>query len=103
MSNQDKNSIWLGCEIVDPSLKYDYHGNKYSLFIGGLEHDTCEDDIVKKIENIGVTDIIDVKLNRDKYQNKYAQVNLFSIKSVVIIKERYPDKENVVPHDKSTT
>ena len=57
-----------------------------SLSIGGLEHDTCKDDIAKKIENIGVTDIIDVKLNRDKYLNKYAEVNLFSIKSVEIVK-----------------
>ena len=102
MNNQDINQTWLGCQIVDPSLKYDYHGNKYSLFIGGLKHDTCEDDIVMKIENVGVSDIIDVKLYGDRYLNKYAEVNLFSIKSVEIIKEYYPDKENVFPYDKSS-
>ena len=62
-SNQDKTSTWLDCQISDPSLKYDYNGNKYSLFIGGLDRDTCEDDLVKKIKNIGVTEIINVKLN----------------------------------------
>ena len=101
-SIQDKTSTRLGCKIADPSLKYDYHGNKYSLFIVGLKHDTCEDDIVKKIESIGVTDIIDVTINRDKHLNKYAEINLFSLKSVEIVNERYPDKENVFPYDKSS-
>ena len=76
-------------------MKYDYHGNKHSLFIGGLKYGTLEDDIVRKIESIGIADIIDVKLSRDKCLNKYAEVNLFSIKSVEIVKKKYPDKENV--------
>ena len=62
------------------------------FFFGGLKYDTLEDDIVRKIESIGITDIIDVKLNTDKCLNKYAEVNLFSMKSVEIIKENYRDK-----------
>ena len=100
MNQKDNTSMWLDSQIDDPSLKYDYHGNKYSLFIGGLNHDTCENDIVKEFENIGVTDIIDVKLNKDECLNKYAEVNLFSINSVEIVKEKYPDKKNVFSYNK---
>ena len=102
MSIKGKNSRWLDYQIVDPSLKYDYKGNEYSLFIGGLNHDTSEDDIVKKIENIGVLDIIDVKLSSNKYQEKYAEVSLFSKQSVETIKESYTDKENVFSYNKSS-
>ena len=102
MSINGKISKWLDCQIVDPSLKYDYQGNEYSLFIGGLNHDTSEDDIMKKTKNIGVLDIIDVKLSSNKYQEKYAEVSLFSKRSIETIKESYPDKQNIFSYDKSS-
>ena len=72
---------------LDKSLKYDYHGNKYSLFISGLDPGKIEVEIAKQIENIGVTDIIDVKMQNNKFLESYAEVNLFSIESVQRKKE----------------
>ena len=76
---------------IDLSLKHDYHGNKYSLFIGGLKHET-KDDVIKKLESMGVTDVIDVRVfvEVDRYRvTKYAEVHLFSIESVEMVKQKY--------------
>ena len=83
--------------LLDKSLKYDYHGNKYSLFIGGLDPGTSEVEIMKNIENIGVTDIIDVVVQRNNLleSKRYAEVHLFSIDSVKLIQDKYPGQKNV--------
>ena len=96
-SHQD--SFMFEESYLDKSLKYDYHGNKYSLFIGGLDPGTSEVEIVKKIENIGVTDLVDAKIQRNKFleSKRYAEVHLFSIESVKLVKLRYPGKKNVFP------
>ena len=82
---------------LDKSLKYDYHGNKYSLFISVLDPGKIEVEIAKQIENIGVTDIIDVKMQNNKFLESYAEVNLFSIESVQRIKKEYICSENIFP------
>ena len=89
---------------LEKSLKYDYHGNKYSLFIGGLDPGTSEVEIVKKIENVVVTDIIDVKIQRNEHleSKRYAEVHLFSIECVQRIKSGYIDHENVFSFNESS-
>ena len=89
---------------LDKSLKYDYHGNKYSLFIGGLDPGTSEDELMENIESIGVTDIIDVKIQRNELleSKRYAEVHLFSIESVQRIKSEYIDYKNVFSLNKSS-
>ena len=98
MSIQQSDSTMEDFQL-DKSLKFDYHGNKYSLFIGGLNPNTDEDAIVEKIQQIGVTEIIDVKIIRDKrsYSKRYAEVNLFLINSVKIMKDKYSNCKNVIP------
>ena len=98
------NNLMFEESYLDKSLKYNYHGNKYSLFIGGLDAGTSEVDIVKKIENIGVTDIIDVKIQRNELleSKRYAEVHLFSIESVQRIKSEYIDYKNVFSLNKSS-
>ena len=83
---------------LNKSLKYSYYGNKYSLFIGGLDPLTSEVEIVREIESIGVTDIIDVKIQTHGIllSKRYAEVHLFSTLSVEIIKNKYPNCENVI-------
>ena len=96
MSNLQSNLIFEE-SYLDKSLKYNYHGNKYSLFIGGLKLGTSEVDVVKKIESIGITDIIDVKIQRNEHleSKRYAEVHLFSIESVQRIKRKYMYYKNV--------
>ena len=89
---------------LEKSLKYDYHGNKYSLFIGGLDPGTSEVEITKNIENIGVTDTIDVKILRDEHleSKRYAEVHFFSVESVQRIKSGYIDHKNVFSFNKTS-
>ena len=103
MSNL-QNNLMFEETYLDKSLKYDYHGNKYSLFIGGLDPGTSEDEIVKNIESIGVTDIIDVKIQRNELleSKRYAEVHLFSIESIQRIKSGYIDHKNVFSFNKSS-
>ena len=89
---------------LEKSLKYDYHGNKYSLFIGGLDPGTSEDELMENIESIGVTDIIDVKILKDERlkSKRYAEVHLYSVESVQRIKSRYIDHKNVFSFNKTS-
>ena len=84
-----QNKLMFEESYLKKLIKHDYHGNKYSLFIGGLDPGTCEDKIVKKIESIGVADIIDVKIQRNEHleSKRYAEVHLFSTESVERIRE----------------
>ena len=96
MSNL-RNNLMFEEFYMDKTLKYNYNGNKYSLFIGRLNLSMSEDDIIKKIESNGVTDIIDVKIQRNEQleSKRYAEVHLFSIKSVQRIRREYNRYKNV--------
>ena len=102
--NNLRNNLMFDESYLDKSLKYDYHGNKYSLFIGGLAPCMSEDELMENIESIGVTDIIDVKIQRNELleSKRYAEVHLFSIESVQRIKSEYIDYKNVFSLNKSS-
>ena len=90
MSSEQQQKLDCFESKLDPSLRHDFRGNKYSLFIGGLKHDT-KHDVIKKLESMGVTDVIDVRVfvEVDRYRVvKYAQVHLFSVESVEMIKKK---------------
>ena len=76
----------------DSHWKFGYHGNQYWIFIGDLNSNTSERDLIEVLEIIAVTDIIDVKIQRNEIgdSKRYAEVHLFSTDSVERIKENYP-------------